>query len=59
MLQRSPSYVVSLPAHDPIADFLRAVLPAKVAYPIARWKNVLLTTVFFQLSRRAPRLMKS
>ena len=55
MLQRSPSYVVSLPAADPIADVLRRVLPAKVAYPIVRWKNVLLTTVFFHLSRRAPR----
>ncbi len=33
MLQRSPSYVVSLPARDPVADFLRRVLPAKAAYP--------------------------
>ena len=54
MLQRSPSYVVSLPAEDPIANFLRRWLPAKVAYPIVRWKNVLITTAFFQLSRRAP-----
>ena len=58
MLQRSPSYVVSLPAQDPIADFLRRVLPAKVAYPIVRWKNVLLATGFYKLSRRAPRLVK-
>ena len=59
MLQRSPSYVVSLPARDPVADLLRRVLPAKVAYPIVRWKNVLMTTVFFQLSRRAPRMIKA
>jgi monooxygenase len=58
MLQRSPSYVVSLPAQDPIADFLRRRLPAKVAYPIVRWKNVLLTTAFFNLSRRAPNFIK-
>jgi monooxygenase len=58
MLQRSPSYVLSLPAHDPIADLLRRRLPAKVAYPIVRWKNVLLSSLVFQLSRRAPRLMK-
>jgi monooxygenase len=58
MLQRSPSYVVSLPARDPVADFLRRVLPAKAAYPLARWKNVLITTLFYNLSRRAPRLMK-
>src|SRR5919109_420266 len=58
MLQRSPSYVVSLPAQDPFADFLRRRLPAKIAYPIVRWKNVLLTTAFFNLSRRAPNFIK-
>ncbi len=58
MLQRSPTYVVSLPGHDPIADFLRGLLPPKVAYPIVRWKNVLLATLMFQVSRRAPDFMK-
>jgi monooxygenase len=58
MLQRSPSYVVSLPGTDPIADALRRRLPAKVAYPIVRWKNVLMTTAFFQLSRRAPKVAR-
>ena len=59
MLQRSPSYVLSLPAGDPIADALRGALPARVAYPIVRWKNVVLATLVFKLSRRAPRLMKA
>jgi cation diffusion facilitator CzcD-associated flavoprotein CzcO len=59
MLQRSPSYIVSLPAEDPIAKALRRFLPAKVAYPIMRWKNVLLTMASFQLSRRRPRAMKA
>src|SRR5215210_5925645 len=58
MLQRSPSYVLSLPAQDPIADFLRGRLPAKVAYPIVRWKNALLTQLVFQLSRRRPGFVK-
>jgi monooxygenase len=58
MLQRSPTYVVSLPGEDPIAGLLRRFLPAKVAYPILRWKNVLLTMASFQLSRRRPRMMK-
>ena len=31
----------------------------RLAYPIVRWKNVLLTTAFFQLSRRAPKLVKA
>jgi cation diffusion facilitator CzcD-associated flavoprotein CzcO len=58
MLQRSPSYIVSLPAEDPVARLLRRFLPARAAYPIMRWKNVLLTMASFQLSRRRPRLMK-
>jgi monooxygenase len=59
MLQRSPSYIVSLPAEDPIANLLRRVLPARVAYSIVRWKNVLLTMLSFQLSRRRPALVKA
>jgi cation diffusion facilitator CzcD-associated flavoprotein CzcO len=59
MLQRSPSYVLSLPGRDPIADVLRRFLPAKVAYPIVRCKNVAITTLFFQLSRRLPKVVKA
>ncbi len=59
MLQRSPSYVASLPAHDPLADLLRRRLPARAAYPLVRWKNVLVSMAIFQLSRRRPVLMKS
>jgi monooxygenase len=58
MLQRSPSYVVSLPPQDAIANALRRVLPTRLAYSIVRWKNVLLTMLSFQLSRRRPELMK-
>jgi monooxygenase len=59
MLQRSPTYIVSLPGEDPIANFLRRKLPAKVAYGITRWKNVLMTMGSFQLSRRRPAAMKA
>lgn len=59
MLQRSPSYVLSLPAVDPIARLLRGRLPLNVLYPIVRWKNVLSAQAAFQLSRRAPKVMKS
>jgi monooxygenase len=58
MLQRSPSYVVTLPAQDPIAKALRRVLPDRAVYAIARWKNVLLQMAFYQLSRRAPRFTR-
>ncbi len=59
MLQRSPSYIVSLPGRDPVADLLRDRLPAKLAYSLLRWKNVTVTTLFYQLSRRFPRLVKA
>jgi monooxygenase len=58
MLQRSPTYVIALPSRDVIADALRRWLPAKAAYPVVRWKNVLLGTVNFQLSRRTPNVVK-
>jgi cation diffusion facilitator CzcD-associated flavoprotein CzcO len=58
MLQRSPTYIVSLPDEDPLVRVARRWLPAKVAYGIARWKSVLLTLASFQLSRRRPELFK-
>jgi cation diffusion facilitator CzcD-associated flavoprotein CzcO len=59
MLQRSPSYVLSLPGQDPIANRLGRRLPPRAAYALVRWKNVLLTMLTFQLCRRRPELMRS
>jgi monooxygenase len=59
MLQRSPSYVVSLPAEDPLANVARRLLPARHAYTVVRWKNVLMQLLVFQLSRRRPSAMKA
>jgi cation diffusion facilitator CzcD-associated flavoprotein CzcO len=58
MLQRSPTYIASLPAEDPIAAALRRFLPDRAAYSIVRWKNVLMQTAFYQLSRRRPQAVK-
>jgi monooxygenase len=58
MLQRSPSYIVSLPSVDPIAQFLRRVMPERAAYTVTRWKNVLLQSGFYRLSRRRPEFVK-
>jgi monooxygenase len=58
MLQRSPTYIASRPAGDALADFLRDKLPAKLAYSILRWKNVLLTMLAYQVSKKRPELMK-
>jgi cation diffusion facilitator CzcD-associated flavoprotein CzcO len=58
MLQRSPSYIASLPAVDRVASFVRRVLPERTAHRLIRWKNVLLGMYFYQLCRRAPELAK-
>jgi cation diffusion facilitator CzcD-associated flavoprotein CzcO len=59
MLQRSPSYIVNLPAEDPLAKIALRVLPKEKAYAFLRWKNALLTQASFQLSRRAPKMMRA
>jgi monooxygenase len=59
MLQRSPTYIVSLPAEDTIANSLRRLIGGRRAYPITRWKNVVQTTLFYELSRRRPHVVKS
>jgi monooxygenase len=58
MLQRSPTYVVSRPAEDGLANRMRSRLPPRVAYGIARWKNVALGMFFYELSRRSPERIK-
>jgi monooxygenase len=54
MLQRSPTYVVSRPAEDGLANWLRARLPAMTAYRFTRWKNVLLGMLFYNMARKNP-----
>jgi cation diffusion facilitator CzcD-associated flavoprotein CzcO len=58
LLQRSPSYVVSLPGVDPLAKLVQRVLPERLAHSALRWKNALLMMGHYQLSRRAPKLMR-
>ncbi|HET9525145.1 MAG TPA: NAD(P)/FAD-dependent oxidoreductase [Pyrinomonadaceae bacterium] len=58
MLQRSPSYIVSRPAEDKVANLLRRCLPDSTAYAAARWKNVLAGTFFYSLARKRPNIFK-
>jgi cation diffusion facilitator CzcD-associated flavoprotein CzcO len=58
MLQRSPSYIVSLPALDPLARLLERMLPSRLAARIVRWKNVWGAVSIYNLSRSRPALMK-
>ncbi len=58
VLQRSPSYILAVPAVEPLADPLYRALPRPVAFGILRWKNILLTTALYQLCRRRPEMAK-
>jgi cation diffusion facilitator CzcD-associated flavoprotein CzcO len=59
MLQRSPSYYACMPATDPIADWLRARLPAGVAHRVNRAKNVTVVTLLLMAGRRWPAWMSN
>jgi cation diffusion facilitator CzcD-associated flavoprotein CzcO len=58
MLQRSPTYVVSAPDKDVIANTLRKFLPDMLAYNITRFKNVQLQRRVYQKTRTAPHKVK-
>ena len=52
MLQRSPTYILSLPSEDFIANWLRGKIPARLAYMLVRWKNVLIGIYLYNWARR-------
>jgi cation diffusion facilitator CzcD-associated flavoprotein CzcO len=54
MLQRSPTYMVSMPAEDAQANWLRKHLPASWAYNITRLQKVVFQQLFFRLARSRP-----
>ena len=54
MLQRTPTYMVSRPGQDKVANALRKVLPSRIAYGLTRWKNVLFGMYFYNKTRTNP-----
>ncbi|HZU80512.1 MAG TPA: NAD(P)/FAD-dependent oxidoreductase [Acidimicrobiales bacterium] len=58
MLQRSPTYVVSVPGSSPVAKLLRRVLPPKLASEAIRWFHAFVTQGSYALSKRRPALVK-
>jgi monooxygenase len=58
MLQRTPTYVVSIPAVDPIAERLKRWLGPVRAHRLARRKNVRLGRLVYRASRRHPALVR-
>jgi monooxygenase len=58
MLQRSPTYIGSLPAVDPVAVRVNKVLPTKPAYVVNRWRAIMFQLTQYQLARRFPKYMR-
>lgn len=59
MLQRSPTYIVSLPSEDTVSANLRRILPDSVVYQLARRRNIALQRAMYALSRSQPSVARS
>lgn len=58
MLQRSPTYIVSRPAKDSLANVMRAVMPSSWAYRATRWKNITMQRYFYNRTQEKPEKIK-
>jgi monooxygenase len=59
MLQRTPTWVTSLPRRDRARDLVQRVLPSGAGGAVARYKNVLGSMGFYELTRRRPALARA
>lgn len=55
MLQRSPTYMFSMPGTSPLAEFLQRVLPRSWAYWLMRWERIILQQIMYKLARARPK----
>ena len=55
MLQRTPSYIMSVPTEDAIANLLKRVLGEQRAYPVIRRKNIVQQAAIWKFCQRFPR----
>jgi len=58
MLQRSPTYIVSIPSNDNLSAMLRRFLPASWVYQMARMRNIALQRLIYVLSKARPDAMR-
>ncbi|MFW5966815.1 MAG: flavin-containing monooxygenase [Persicimonas sp.] len=54
MLQRSPTYVMSLPEEDVVSERMKRFLGDAVGSALTRWKNILRQMFFYEASRAMP-----
>ncbi|MEE4025479.1 NAD(P)/FAD-dependent oxidoreductase [Gordonia sp. PKS22-38] len=58
MLQRSPSYIFSIPSYDKISEKLGKWLPQSAVYRFGRWRNIAVQRGIYLASRRWPAAMR-
>ncbi|TNE98564.1 MAG: NAD(P)/FAD-dependent oxidoreductase [Gammaproteobacteria bacterium] len=58
MLQRSPTYLMPLPSVDKVTLALQKVLPEKVAYKLTRARNISISRLLYERSRKSPKAMR-
>lgn len=58
MLQRSPTYIVAMPARDRLGAALHRILPTRLADTLTRWKSIAYGIGSHALARRRPGLVK-
>ena len=58
MIQRSPSYIVSRPGRDFLAGLVNALLPARWASAVNRWRFVRMQDLLYRRSRNKPEAVK-
>lgn len=56
MLQRSPTYITTLPDVDKVGQLMRKLLPAKIAHRAIRRKNAMVAIGFYLFCRKFPKL---
>ncbi len=59
MLQRSPTYIATVPGRDTMAETLRKFLPDSVVFRLTRWMQVLFQMFVYRLSRRKPKQLRA
>ena len=58
MLQRSPTYIASIPSVDLIYDKMRKVLPEDLAYKLTRARNIGVQRAVYAVAQKQPKLLR-
>lgn len=59
MLQRSPTYIASVPSIDMIYSKMRKLMPEDVAYKLTRARNIGMQRGIYALAQKQPKLLKT